>query len=101
MRTPYAVAKAAMFIPMHSARVVTANALPPGRRLMLAHALAHVDQAVFQVGEDNVVSRRAMANIGGELTDRTRVHERSGGVMVRHVIYEIDRRSFASGPLAG
>lgn len=70
------------------------------KRLMLAHALAHFDRVIFQVGEDNVISRRAMANIGGVLTDRTREFERAG-VMVRHVIYEITRDSFASGPLAG
>jgi len=69
------------------------------KRLMLAHALEHVPRVIFQVGEDNVISRRAMANIGGVLTDRSREYER-GGVMVRHVIYEITRNGFAAGPLA-
>lgn len=69
------------------------------KRLMLAHALRCYPRVIFQVGEDNIVSRRAMANIGGVLTDRTRDIER-GGTMVRHVIYEITREGFAAGPLA-
>lgn len=69
------------------------------KRLMLAHALAHFEQVIFQVGADNVVSRKAMANIGGLLTDRTRSFER-GGAMVEHVIFAITRESFATGPLA-
>jgi len=69
------------------------------KRLMLEHALSHYSRAIFQVGEDNVVSRRAMENIGGTLTARTRDIERSG-TMVRHVIYEITREGLASGPLA-
>ncbi|GGZ15641.1 GNAT family N-acetyltransferase [Novosphingobium colocasiae] len=70
------------------------------KRLMLAHALAHFDRAVFQVGEDNIVSRKAMAHIGGLLIPgRIREYERSGAT-VRHVVYEITRQGFASGPLA-
>ncbi|WP_404480410.1 GNAT family N-acetyltransferase [Novosphingobium sp. BL-52-GroH] len=68
------------------------------KRLMLAHALDHFERVVFQVGADNVISRKAMANIGGILTDRVRTYER-GGVMVDHVIFEITRESFAAGPL--
>jgi len=69
------------------------------KRLAIAHALAHFDRVIFQVGADNVISRKAMVNIGGILTDRTRTYERCG-VMVDHVVYEITRESFASGPLA-
>lgn len=69
------------------------------KRLMLAYALAHFQRAIFQVGEDNEISRRAMANIGGVLTGRTRIFERAG-TMTRHVIYEITREGFAQGPLA-
>lgn len=69
------------------------------KRLMLGHALAHYDRAIFQVGEDNIVSRKAMANIGGVLTDQTCDFERTGRI-VRHVIYEITREGFASGPLS-
>lgn len=68
------------------------------KQLMLAHALAHYESVIFQVGESNVISRRAMENIGGILTGRTRDFERAGA-MVHHVIYAITRASFASGPL--
>lgn len=68
------------------------------KRLMLASALAHFERVIFQVGAGNVISRKAMANIGGILTDRTRTYERCGQ-MVEHVIYEITRESFATGPL--
>lgn len=69
------------------------------KRLMLSHALASVERARFVVGEHNVISRRAMEKIGGRLTDETRNMSRAGEVQ-RHVIYEIDRASFASGPLS-
>jgi RimJ/RimL family protein N-acetyltransferase len=69
------------------------------KRLMLEHALRSVERVLFRVGEDNVVSRGAMANIGGHLTDRTDVTDLAG-VPVTHVVYEITRESFARGPLA-
>ena len=69
------------------------------KRLMLAHALAHYDRVTFNVGEDNLISRRAMENIGGVLTGQPQSIER-GGKAVRYVIYEITREGFARGPLA-
>ena len=69
------------------------------KRLMLEHAFRSVDRVVFRVGADNVISRRAMANIGGLLTGETFVEERVG-VPVKHVVFEITRESFAEGPLA-
>ncbi|MEE4452841.1 GNAT family protein [Novosphingobium resinovorum] len=70
------------------------------KRLMLAHALAHFERVIFQVGADNRISRKAMGNIGGRLVEgRSRSYERCG-VMVEHVIFEITRESFAGGPLA-
>lgn len=68
------------------------------KRLLIAHALAHFERVIFQVGADNLISRKAMANIGATLTDRTRRYERLGA-MVDHVIYEITREGFAAGPL--
>ena len=68
------------------------------KRLMLAHALQSVERALFRVGADNVVSRGAMKNIGGRLTDRTDITVLAGEPVL-HVIYEIDRADFASGPL--
>lgn len=68
------------------------------KRLMLAHAFGSTGRVIFQVGADNVISRKAMENIGGRLTDQTRVFER-GGEMVEHVIYEITREMFAADPV--
>ena len=68
------------------------------KRLMLEHALQHVDRVVFRVGADNLISRKAMLNIGGRLTGETFVEERVGRP-VEHVVYEITRESFAEGPL--
>lgn len=70
------------------------------KRLMLAHALASVARVMFRIGETNGRSRRAMEKIGGVLTERTELAHR-GGRDILHVIYTIDRRGFASGPLAG
>ena len=70
------------------------------KRLMLEHAFRHVDRVVFRVGADNVISRGAMRNIGGRLTGTTFVEDRAGRP-VEHVVFEITRDSFASGPLAG
>jgi len=69
------------------------------KRLMLEHALASVARVVFRVGAENVISRKAMENIGGRLTGETFIAERAGRPML-HVVYEIDRESFATGPLA-
>jgi len=69
------------------------------KRLMLEHALRFVERVVFRVGADNVISRKAMRNIGGRLTGETFVEERVGRP-VEHVVYEITRDSFAAGPLA-
>jgi hypothetical protein len=52
----------------------------------------------FRVGDANWRSRRAMEKIGGRLTERTESIEMASGPVV-HVIYEIDRASFADGPL--
>ena len=70
------------------------------KRLMLAHALTSVERVVFRVGETNWRSRRAMEKIGGRLTDRIDVTQLPAGP-ARHVIFEIDRESFAHGPLSG
>ena len=69
------------------------------KRAMLVHALATVERVSFRVGETNGRSRRAMEKIGGRLTDRVDITELPAGP-VRHVIYEIDRASFANGPLS-
>lgn len=69
------------------------------KRLMLEHAFRHVDRVVFRVGAENAISRKAMSNIGGRLTGETFIEERAGRP-VEHVVYEITRESFTTGPLA-
>lgn len=69
------------------------------KSLMIGYALTQFDRVIFLVGETNLRSRRAMEKIGGLLTNREHFAE-NAGTMVRHVIYAIDRASFASGPLA-
>ena len=69
------------------------------KRLMLAHAFRFVERVVFRVGADNVISRKAMANIGGRLTGEPWIEERAGRP-VEHVLFEITREGFAAGPLA-
>lgn len=68
------------------------------KRLMLAHAFQSVARAEFRVGESNLRSRRAMEKIGGRLTGRSEMVETPGAPMC-HVIYEITRDAFATGPL--
>ena len=68
------------------------------KKLMLEHAFKSVARVLFRVGADNVISRKAMANIGGRLTGETWIEERAGRP-VEHVLYEITRESFAHGPL--
>ncbi len=68
------------------------------KRLMLAHALQFVELVRFHVGETNWRSRRAMEKIGGRLTGETdEIH--FADRRFPHVFYEIDRESFAVGPL--
>jgi RimJ/RimL family protein N-acetyltransferase len=69
------------------------------KRLMLEHAFRHVERVLFRVGAENVISRKAMGNIGGRLTGETWTEERVGRP-VEHVMFEITRESFAAGPLA-
>lgn len=68
------------------------------KRLMVDHALRFVERVEFHVGEDNIISRKAMQHIGGRLTDRVDCVDTPRGP-VSHVIYEIDRDGFAAGPL--
>ena len=70
------------------------------KRLMLAHLLASVDQAVFRVGPANLRSRRALEKIGGRLMELTEDVTYPDGRVVAHVFYAIDRASFAAGPLS-
>lgn len=68
------------------------------KRLMVGHALGGAERVIFLVGDTNLRSRRALEKIGATLTDRVHDAEMAGRP-VRHLIYAIDRRSFAAGPL--
>ena len=68
------------------------------KRLMLTHALRHVERVLFRVGADNLRSRGAMTKIGGKLTDRVELATMAGRE-VPHVVFEITREGFARGPL--
>lgn len=70
------------------------------KRLMLVHALASVPRVLFRVGSANWRSRKAMEKIGGALTDMVEDGEYNGR-FVQHIVYEITRKGFAKGPLAG
>ena len=69
------------------------------KRLMLAHALASVAEVRFLVGETNTRSRRALENIGAQLTDRREERIMADGAVIPHLTYAITRESFAAGPL--
>ena len=70
------------------------------KRLMLAYAFERgFDAVIFLVGETNMRSRRAMEKIGGTLTDRRQAWPMADTV-VDHLIYRIDSKDFANGPLS-
>ncbi|MGQ2991353.1 MAG: GNAT family N-acetyltransferase [Brevundimonas sp.] len=66
---------------------------PELKRLMLAHAFAVFDAAIFRVGAENHRSRTALERIGAELTDRRDVAVIDGRRM-EHVVYRIGRCDF-------
>jgi RimJ/RimL family protein N-acetyltransferase len=68
------------------------------KRLMLEHAFESVARVIFRVGAGNVISRKAMGNIGGKLTGETFVAQRAGRPVL-HVIYAIACEDYATGPL--
>ena len=68
------------------------------KRLMLAHAFTHAARVEFRIGEDNIRSRMACERIGARLTPRTE-EAMLGARRIVHVIYELTREGFESGPL--
>ena len=63
------------------------------KRLMLAHAFHFVSQVRFLVGEDNAISRRALANIGADPTGEVETRQMASGPS-RHLIYAIRRNEW-------
>ena len=72
---------------------------PEMKRAMLAHAFAEVALVEFRVGDTNYRSRNALEAIGAVRTDRYEL-ERYQDKRVVHLVYEITREGFATGPLA-
>lgn len=69
------------------------------KRLMLHHAFGTVPRVLFRIGETNLRSRTALERIGGHLTELVEDSEYQGRP-VRHVVYEISREGFTTGPLS-
>ncbi|MGE0762184.1 MAG: GNAT family N-acetyltransferase [Bdellovibrionales bacterium] len=67
------------------------------KRLMLTHAFQYVEDALFEVGESNWRSRRAMEKIGGRLCGRMQKQNLDG---LAHVIYKISKEEFLQSGIA-
>jgi len=63
---------------------------PEAKKLMLEHAFRFVDRVYFEVGEENLRSRKAMENIGAKLAGRTEL-QLWDGTMHPFVVYAITR----------
>ncbi len=68
------------------------------KRLMLRHIFHYFQVVVFEVGESNWRSRRAMEKIGGLLSDRVD-RRMMAGVEIVHVIYTIEKEAFFQSTL--
>jgi RimJ/RimL family protein N-acetyltransferase len=60
------------------------------KRLMIHHAFRFVDAVVFEVGVNNLRSRKAMENLGATLTTR-REQRLLHGQSIEHVVYQITK----------
>lgn len=65
------------------------------KRLMVGHVLAEYPRALFRIGNTNTRSRRAMEASGGVLVEGLVEDGEYRGRPVRHVVYAIDRETFA------
>jgi N-acetyltransferase len=61
------------------------------KRLMLTHAFQFVDTVIFEVGECNLRSRRALEKLGATLTDERVTSARLDGVPIVHLTYRLAR----------
>jgi len=66
------------------------------KRLMLEHAFKTVERVVFVIGPENRRSRRAVEKIGGVY-----IGVRLDAKGRERVVYELTKRAFVTGPLAG
>ena len=69
------------------------------KALMVGHALQQVERVVFVIGETNLRSRTAIARIGAVPDDRRLTVQLSTG-QANHLLFALDRPTFATGPLA-
>jgi RimJ/RimL family protein N-acetyltransferase len=53
---------------------------PDAKKLLVEHAFKFVDRVFFEVGAQNIRSRKAMENIGGKLILETELPARDGGM---------------------
>lgn len=68
------------------------------KKLMLDHAFKYVDRAIFQVGRDNMRSRRAMEKLGGVYIGEETVAYVPGERASPNVVFKIDAADwFAQG----
>jgi RimJ/RimL family protein N-acetyltransferase len=72
---------------------------PEAKRLMLAHAFESFDRVLFRVGETNYRSRIALEKIGATRTRKTQLSQYQGR-RVLHLVYELTKDDFETGPLA-
>jgi RimJ/RimL family protein N-acetyltransferase len=70
---------------------------PEAKKLMLDHAFKFVDRVIFEVGEGNLRSRKAMENIGAKLVGHTEL-PLWDGTMHPFVVYAITQVSFPLNP---
>jgi RimJ/RimL family protein N-acetyltransferase len=70
---------------------------PEAKRLMLDHAFKFVDRVYFEVGENNLRSRKAMENIGATFVGRTQL-PLWDGTLHPFVVYEITRTWHRASP---
>ena len=69
------------------------------KRLMLTHAFGFVSTVVFWVAAENMISSKAMTNIGGVLRPGRYSKTDSSGTHP-YLIFEITEASFRSGPMS-
>lgn len=58
------------------------------KKLMLQHAFRFADKAIFEIGENNLRSRKAIEKIGAQLVGQ------AGPEAKDHVVYQIEKANF-------
>lgn len=66
------------------------------KRLMLDHAFMFVEHVVFLIAPTNVRSQKAVAKIGGVMTER-RTRTTPAGALVERLVYQVRKSADSSG----